>query len=203
MDIYLITNHLNGKTYVGQTERGLEKRFQEHCSSGRVGLGVAIQKHGRENFSITLLETTDGASANERETFWIKETNSYEMGYNLCPEGNSTLNTKTPETRAKIREAALRRVANGWVSPTLGGHSEETKAKMRGKRKTNGHRGMKRSDESRRRMSEAAKGKRLGNKNARRVPVTIAGVHYSTITEAARALNVHRKTAARWAKQGR
>ena len=29
--IYKITNHINGKIYVGQTTKSLKERFQKHC----------------------------------------------------------------------------------------------------------------------------------------------------------------------------
>jgi group I intron endonuclease len=192
VSIYLITNQLNDKTYVGQTERTLEKRFQEHSTCERKGLGVAIRKHGKENFTIQLLEETE--EGNERETYWIKETKSYENGYNLCPYGDSTLNSKLPEVREKIRQAALRRVASGeWVSPSAGGHTEETKEKMRGKRRTNGHLGMKRTPEQRQRMSKASKGKRMGNQNAARL-VVVEGVSYPSVKAAALAYGCQTRT---------
>jgi len=134
INIYLITNQINGKTYVGQTERTLATRFREHRNSGRKGIGVAIQQHKPENFTIELLETTTTELADDRETYWIKETNSYGAGYNLCETGDSSQSSKQPEVKELIREAARRRVEDGWVSPTTGGHTEEAKRRMRGPR---------------------------------------------------------------------
>lgn len=34
--IYLITNKINGKKYIGQTSRDLYTRFHEHCHEKRV-----------------------------------------------------------------------------------------------------------------------------------------------------------------------
>ena len=33
--IYVITNLVNGKQYVGQTSRSIEVRFEEHCYDNR------------------------------------------------------------------------------------------------------------------------------------------------------------------------
>jgi group I intron endonuclease len=196
IEIYLITNTKNNKTYVGQTERGFQQRFKEHCNSGRSGIGKAIQKYKPESFTIKLLETTTIEEANTRETYWIKETNSYRGGYNLCEVGDSSQNSKQPEVRRKIGEAAKRRVEEGkWVSPTAGGHTEEAKAKMRGPRPdaNKRHIGMKRSEETRKRISESTKGKRIGNQNAGR-KVVVEGVEYPSVKAAAREYGIQPAT---------
>jgi len=54
--VYLITNQINGKVYVGQTIRPLEFRYAQHKSEARRGrryaLYNAIQKYGLQNFTI-------------------------------------------------------------------------------------------------------------------------------------------------------
>ena len=52
--VYLITNRINGKQYVGQTTRTLEERFSEHAQADSL-LGRAIQRDGAENFSREVL----------------------------------------------------------------------------------------------------------------------------------------------------
>lgn len=60
--IYKITNTINNKVYVGQTTRTLEDRFKEHLrncnakSKQTVHLYSAMKTHGKENFSISLLD---------------------------------------------------------------------------------------------------------------------------------------------------
>jgi len=49
--VYLITNEVNGKHYVGQTTRTVEQRFKEHMESP-YPIGKAIRKYGAENFTI-------------------------------------------------------------------------------------------------------------------------------------------------------
>ena len=60
-EVYLITNQISGKKYVGITKRGYMKRFQEHISyatkSNRHSLLYEdIRKFGVESFTVSLLE---------------------------------------------------------------------------------------------------------------------------------------------------
>lgn len=156
-NIYLITNTINGKVYVGQTKLSITERFKEHCRpSKKTAICNSIQKYGAENFTIKLLEECEIDMLDERETHYIKQYNSYEEGYNNTigggsqyishtPEVKKKLSeaakgkmvgdknpAKRPEVRKKISEAAKRRVESGeWISPTTGGHTPEALEKMR------------------------------------------------------------------------
>ena len=54
--IYLITNLLNGKKYVGQTIQRLNIRMNHHRRGGDLYIDRAIRKYGRENFKVEVLE---------------------------------------------------------------------------------------------------------------------------------------------------
>ena len=77
--IYKITNHINGKIYVGQTTKSLKERFQKHCwgttenDSYHLNMAIkkAIKKYGKENFTIELIEEVEAAKLDEREVYWI------------------------------------------------------------------------------------------------------------------------------------
>lgn len=80
--IYLITNEVNGKTYVGKT-KNLHKRWRMHkYAVNRISLNnylyKAIRKYGIENFTIKLI---DDDNSSEKEIYWIAE---------LKPEYNMT-----------------------------------------------------------------------------------------------------------------
>lgn len=89
--IYLITNQINGKQYVGQTSFSLQQRFKRHCQDAlketlkNRPLYSAMRKYGIDNFIITLIEETD--SPDEREQYWIKELQTYISGYNATLGG--------------------------------------------------------------------------------------------------------------------
>ena len=89
--IYKITNLLNNKMYIGQSNN-IQRRFSEHSYKGaesRIVLDSAIKKYGKDNFSFEVLEECSKELLNERETYWIKFYNSVEIGYNLSYGGDS------------------------------------------------------------------------------------------------------------------
>ncbi|HEY5235750.1 MAG TPA: GIY-YIG nuclease family protein, partial [Rhabdochlamydiaceae bacterium] len=78
--IYKLTNMVNGKLYVGQTDSTLEKRWSKHVRTAKLGspfaLSRAIRKYGPEKFKSEIIETVEIANLSNREIFWIKELNS-------------------------------------------------------------------------------------------------------------------------------
>ena len=94
--IYLITNDVNSKVYVGQTIQSLNKRFNGHCCysksdrSSNMFIKRAIHKYGRDKFHIILLEECPINLLNEREKYWISFYNSYNEGYNLTEGGQDS-----------------------------------------------------------------------------------------------------------------
>ena len=73
--IYLVTNTLDDKQYVGKTKNPIIKRFRSHYNSARAGstqkFHAAIRKHGFENFVIEELEITTCQEADTREKYFI------------------------------------------------------------------------------------------------------------------------------------
>lgn len=93
MEVYRITNKVNGKQYIGQTTMTSKERFNGHCSlkSGTTSaVKSAIQKYGRENFSfIVLSECKSKEELDAAEIFWIDYyQTSAPIGYNLAKGGN-------------------------------------------------------------------------------------------------------------------
>ena len=109
--IYLITNRIDGKVYVGQTIQNLGKRFKSHCEpqSGCKHLRNAIQKYGKENFTIEVLAFAEQkAAANWAEDTFIEMMKSRDpdIGYNIRPGGASGAyrGATKEETRQKLSE---------------------------------------------------------------------------------------------------
>lgn len=115
MIIYKITNRINGKIYIGQTIRTLEKRWKQHCfpsSTNRcVALANAINKYGESNFIIEELFRCDLLEElNELEQICIKYYNSLAPnGYNLRT-GGSKNSLPSEITRKKQSIAKLGKI---------------------------------------------------------------------------------------------
>ena len=90
--IYQITNQINGKIYIGKTERTIQERWREHCKDYLRErcydrpLYRAMRKYGLSNFTIELLEETNNPE--EREIFWIEQKGSFKHGYNATMGGD-------------------------------------------------------------------------------------------------------------------
>lgn len=94
--IYLITNDINSKVYVGQTTQTLNKRFNGHCCYSKADRSTnmyikrAIHKYGKDKFYIQLIEECPINMLNEREKYWINFYDSYNTGYNLTLGGQDS-----------------------------------------------------------------------------------------------------------------
>lgn len=98
-EVYLITNLINLKKYVGITSRGYLKRFEEHIRGSNTPSSDtyntpfkrALRKYGRENFKIELLKSCDTMEqAKEYEIFYIKEFNTF-VKFDNCNGYNCTM----------------------------------------------------------------------------------------------------------------
>lgn len=93
--IYIITNSINDKVYIGQTIQTLQERWQGHCrkaySTNEANMSIkrAIFKYGKDNFTIKELERCSIEILNEREIYYINLYNSYKNGYNSTLGGKS------------------------------------------------------------------------------------------------------------------
>lgn len=73
--IYVITNQINDKQYIGQTVNTIKRRWQEHICSSRqkstrtYPLYNAMNKYGIENFTIKQIEECSYEILNEREQY--------------------------------------------------------------------------------------------------------------------------------------
>lgn len=93
MIIYRSINKLNGKSYVGKTEKTLETRKEWHLSSvkqkSKFAFHRAIAKYGAESFEWVVLDTaTSLEDLNNKERYFIKLFESFgPNGYNMTLGG--------------------------------------------------------------------------------------------------------------------
>lgn len=89
--IYKITNRVNGKVYIGQSNN-CNRRFHEHIkgSNSTSLIHLAIKKYGVQNFDLDIIEK-DIENYDEQEKFWIKyyRANQREFGYNILDGGQN------------------------------------------------------------------------------------------------------------------
>ena len=181
--VYLITNNLNGKIYVG-------KHSTDNLNDGYMGSGklirLAYNKYGIENFTKQILQFAETEEElNDLEMFYIKDLDAKTKGYNLTDGGEGVLglhkdawNKGVPCTKeAKQKISAANKGQKAWnkgipcteevkqkISVKLKGKplSEETKLKMKGRVSSN--KGKTMSEEQKRKISETLKGKTKGKK---------------------------------------
>ena len=164
--IYTITNTVNGKQYIGQTNNPY-KRWKKHLSVARLQnykfnsyLYPAMKKYGIINFKFEVIDICSINEVNEKEIYWIKQLNTYAPnGYNLSYGGMALYGEDNPfygrkhteESKRRIseknkgreiseKEREMRRVINtGEKNPFYHKkHSEETKKKIIETSKKNG-----------------------------------------------------------------
>lgn len=108
MFVYLITNLINGKRYVGQTIRSLEQRLESHAQerSGCKAMRSAIYKYGLENFSISsICEVFEKPLADEFEKEYIVRYNTkFPNGYNLTNGGEGFSGSHSDITKKALSE---------------------------------------------------------------------------------------------------
>ena len=138
--IYVYTNIVNGKQYIGKTVRRMNQRHNEHIYDSknikyRSIFHNALNKYGTENFELECMEVQDNL-IDVWEVDLIKRWNTKKPhGYNINDGGGSN---------------------SGWH------HSEETKRRMSEFRKDKASplKGSYRPEEVKRKISESLKGKK-------------------------------------------
>jgi group I intron endonuclease len=168
MVIYITTNLINGKRYIGR---------DSHNNPNYYGSGPAIKnaikKYGKENFKKEIIEECSSfENLVDREEYWL---NYYDAGnnpsfYNLQNSGKGVIlkGEKNPmygrrhskETRKKISESQ-----KGEKNANYGKkYSYELKQKI-----SEGNKGKIFSDKTRRKMSESAKGKIISDETRKKM----------------------------------
>jgi group I intron endonuclease len=160
--VYLITNTANKKVYVGQTTMTLHARWRAHATSRSMKVGLAIQQYGRAAFVMELLGTAETQNAlDSLESEHIARLNSQDPanGYNSTSGGRGATIKKSRESI----ERGASQIRGRKMTPE---QVEKMAASKRGRNPTEAEwahlnrmkamrTGVKHSDESRKKMSEA------------------------------------------------
>lgn len=117
MIIYVAENLVNGKKYVGMTQRTLEIRRAQHEQSARYDssclLARAIRKYGAASFSWTVIDTAETRAAlQDLERRYILELGTMGDGYNMTLGGDGWSGPHAPETKLKMSGSHRKRMAD-------------------------------------------------------------------------------------------
>ena len=121
--IYIITNAINAKQYVGITN-DIERRWRRHKNANEGQLiHVAIKKHGVENFIFSHIATAfDEESAKAIEIMLIAEHNTLSPnGYNLTKGGDGTYGRiVSVDLRKRIQDTNKKTWSNPELRKSIG-----------------------------------------------------------------------------------
>ena len=138
--IYLLTNKINGKQYVGQAI-DIHKRIKGHIYDQKLHIDKAIKKYGIDNFYIDVIVecSEDMLDVWERDMIALYDTYNSNTGYNHTEGGD-----KGPSLPGKF-------------NPMYGVHRFGKKNPNYGKKHPGMGKGVPKSDEQKRKNSETQK----------------------------------------------
>lgn len=212
--IYCIENINTNKKYIGQSIN-IDDRWSKHKSELRSNshdndyLQKAWNKYGEDNFRFYILEECNSSDLNEREIYYINlyQTLDYKNGYNLkeggqygavSEYGNSKRKQSLKRTyeNTDLREKRKLDALKQWTDPVI-------KSKILGK--NNGMYGKTHTEEAKKKISDAQKGRISSRRNLQPVLCIELNKIYSCAAEAMKELHPassilevckgHRKTA--------
>jgi hypothetical protein len=151
--VYLTTNLINGKQYVGDhsTNNLDHKRTRNYFGSGKLII-LSIKKHGKSNFKKEILEffPSKAESFKNQEKYIQLYKTQYPDGYNLSPlGGNCVAGCHAEESKRKIGDSN-RGDKNGMYGKVP---SEKSISKWK-----ESHKNFKHSDETKLLMSKKSSG---------------------------------------------
>ena len=155
--IYKTTNQINGKFYIGKR---VTKNPNDYYLGSGIAIKNAIKKYGKENFSKEILFYLDNKKAMAKKEVEIvtEDLINDPQCYNMKVGGVGGF---TPEEARKGAIAANKVGAcfKGGKASITKFSSDDTRASEAGKKGGRGNKGIPKSSEHRRKISEALKGK--------------------------------------------
>jgi len=106
--IYMLTNNITKKTYIGQS-RDLSNRFKNYFNSGYINskasltINRALLKYGYSKFSLSILEYCDKSDLLAREQFYFDKLNPQ---YNILKIAGSSQKSKHSDN-TKLKKSAI------------------------------------------------------------------------------------------------
>lgn len=158
--LYKITNTINDMVYIGVTKNPRTRMNAHACSKTPTKSIIknAIQKYGRDNFTLQVLVMGTQAYCYELESRAIVAYNTLKPnGYNICTGGKGAI--------------GIFGEVNGMFGKQ---HSEETREKIRLR-----HLGRKASEETKEKMRESSKRRVISEENTLKMHTSMTGRKHS------------------------
>lgn len=163
MVIYITTNLINGKKYIGKDE----KNDSNYLGSGKY-LTRSINKHGKDNFRKEIIEyCKTSEELKEREKYWIEFYNACEsiQFYNISSggDGGNVIKGYSKEKKNEIYKKIIE--SRKWYIPT-----NETKQKISKK-----HKGKKISENTKLKLSVYNTGRKMTDEQKEKLSKSLKG----------------------------
>lgn len=163
--IYIITNEINHKVYIGQVGKGkntINKRLNQHYNylknnkHSNDHLQYSWNKYGEENFTFDILEECKIEKLDNKEEYWISyyKSNKPNYGYNKDTGGSKGIPNQ--QARQKMSE---KKKGNTNAKDSIRDKSYREKQR-------HSHLGKKLSNETRQKISDSLKGIQRGPMSA-------------------------------------
>ena len=199
--IYKISNDINNKIYIGQTNQKILFRFRQHISEAKHKkvnnhFHNAIFKYGKDHFMVESIETIEANSIDEltkqldeKEIYWINQYDSFYNGYNSTIGGSGTrglygeLNPfygkhHTKETLKKLSESHSG-MPSAWKGQHFSTEQKEHISQLAKERYVNGFiptfLGKHHTEETKQKLSKIHKGKVLSEETKRKLSIANQG----------------------------
>lgn len=126
--VYLVTNEVNGKQYIGFTTQTLKRRWYLHCwqsKQARTPLHRAILKYGRNAFAVQhIASASNWVDLQHLERLLITQYRTKGRGYNVTTGGEGG-DASSGRKRSAAHIEAIKKAHTGKVV------SEETRQRLR------------------------------------------------------------------------
>lgn len=109
-NLYVITNNVNNKQYVGKTYKSVSERFKQHKTDAAINntrpICRAITKYGYSNFSVEHIGSYKEGILEQKEIELIAKLDTYNNGYNatLGGDGSKYLDINEQKVIEKYKE---------------------------------------------------------------------------------------------------
>ena len=173
MQVYLLTNSITQKRYIGKTGVGLSRRWTVHKCNAKRGdvshLYRSMRKHGAGVFVVELLEyDVSKEDINTRECYWIEQL---KPEYNMTAGGEGGDTSSSPKFKKSMRDYHANKPREEYA--------------------TYGMLGKKTSDETKKLIAES-----------KYKPCVVKGIKFGSRQEACEHFGIGRTTLYRWKKKG-